>query len=92
MALLAGAYDTADSMAKSIYDAVVAEFGAVAGELDTDRQRMAEAMAAGIVAHIVAHGDVRITTLDSGLQRDNTAGTPDTLSPVADRVLSGAIE
>ena len=92
MALLAGTYNTANSMAKSIYDAVVAEFGAVTGDLDTDRQRMANVIAAGVVAHIVAHADVRITTGDSGLQRDGDGGATDTLAPTVDVVLSGAVE
>jgi hypothetical protein len=92
MALLAGTYSTPNSMAKAIYDAVVAEFGAVTGDLDTDRQRMAEVIASGVVSHIAAHADVRVTTSDSGLQRDNTGGNPATLAPTGDVVLSGAVE
>lgn len=79
-------------MAKAIYDAVNSEFGTVSGILDTDRRRLCEAIASGVVSHIVALADVRITTGDDGLQRDNTGGNPATLAPTGDVVLSGAVE
>jgi len=92
MALLAGTAVTPNSMAKALYDATNAEFGVAVGDLDTDRRRMCEVFASAIVAHIKTHGDVIVTASDSGLQRDNTAGTPDTLAPSAPVTLSGAID
>ncbi|HET6416668.1 MAG TPA: hypothetical protein VFG22_10275 [Polyangiales bacterium] len=92
MALLAGTATTPNSLAKAIYDATVVEFGTVAGDLDTDRQRMCKAIAVGIVNHIAVFADVRISTSDAGLQRDNTGGNPATLAPSTDVVLAGAVE
>ena len=93
MALLAGTTSTADSMAKSIFDAIESEFGIETdATLNATRKQTCNAIAAGIVSHIASFADVRITTADAGLQRDNTGGNPATLAPSADVVLSGAVE
>jgi hypothetical protein len=49
------------------------------------------AIAKGIVEHLAANADVRITTGMAGLQRDPASGDP-TLAPSAPVVLSGALE
>lgn len=85
----------ADTMAKAIFDAMKSELdGFTPDPEDTDATyaRIAAAIASGVVSHIVAEADVRITTSDSGLQRDNTGGNPATLAPSSDVVLTGAVE
>ena len=77
------------TMARAIYDAIVAEFGAVTGQEDADRKRTCAAVAQGVVAHLASFADVRVKTTDVALQR---AGGVDTDGPAADRVLSGALE
>jgi hypothetical protein len=80
----------ANTMAKSIYDSLTSALGAAASsDEDTNRKKIAAAIAQGVVAHLAAHADVRITTSAGALQR---AGGVDTTAPSADRVLAGALE
>ncbi len=85
----------AGTMAKAIFDAMKTEldgFEPDPDDSDATYARIAAAIANGVVDHIAANADVRITASDAGLQRDNTGGNPDTLAPSADVVLSGAVE
>ena len=92
MPLDAGDTNTAGSMSKAIYDGLIGAFGAVTGDDDDKRRAFCDVVATAVVGHIATNADVRITTGDAGLQRDNTGGNPATLAPSADVVLSGAVE
>lgn len=73
-------------MAREIFDVFVAtvDFGSLSGSaLQAAKQRVADlcnALAGGIVGHIVANAEVavRITGSDSGLQRTPNPNNPDT--------------
>jgi len=80
-----------NTMAKAIYDALTAEFGATTGDQDVDRKKGCAAIAAGVVAHLAGFADVRVTTSDGGIQKTTTTGA-DTDPPDSDVVLSGALE
>lgn len=82
------------TMARSIYDqlrSVWGEYDADTNEDDSQRD-LAAAIAEGVVSHITANADVRVTigTGDSGLQRDPGTST-DTLGPSSSRSLEGSI-
>lgn len=83
------------TMAKAIFDAMESVMGASeTPAFATDRKKIAAAIAQGVCAHLAANADVRITTGMAGLQRTPNPNDPlvATLAPVADVVLSGALE
>lgn len=79
------------TLATSMKSKLDAALGAVSGADDTNRAAICTAFAEAFVEHLVADGDIRITTSDGGLQRDPATGDP-TDAPSSDVVLSGAIE
>lgn len=92
MAMNAGLWNTAGSLAKEIYDNMATELGAVSGDLDTARKDFVKALAEAIVDHITNNAVVTttITTSDSGLQRD-PGDSSDCLAPSANKSVSGTV-
>ena len=92
---------TAGSLAETIYDTFVAAYAVDTGEtipvgadgapIKEGYAALARNLAGALVPWLAANADVRITTSDGALQRDD-ATSNDTLAPSADRVLSGALE
>jgi len=81
----------AGTMAKAIYDEMISELGTPSGDVQTTWKKIAASIANGVVDHLAANADVRITTGDSALQRDD-ASSNDTLAPSSDKILAGALE
>ena len=79
------------TMARAIYDELNSAFGAETDPLDTDRKKVAAAIAIGVVGHIVAQADVTVGTDDDGLQRDPVTPFAATLGPTSAVVISGAV-
>jgi hypothetical protein len=81
------------TMGNLIADYVVALMSpAPTGAALTQVQEGCRAIARGIVEHLAANADVRITTANAGLQRDPADPFTATLAPAADVVLAGALE
>lgn len=93
MAMSAGD-DTAaaGTMAGAIFTALESHLGAsTTPAFEAQRKKLAAAIASGVVSHLAAHADVRITTATAGLQRDAADALP-TLAPTSDVVIAGALE
>lgn len=87
---------TAGTMARAIYDEIEAELDGFEPDPDdpgTLWARLAAAIANGVITHMTANADVRVTigTGDSALQRDPATST-NTLGPSSPRSLGGTIE
>lgn len=91
---------TAGSLAEALFDSLHDNHTADTGEtIPTGAEgapvkrgyaTIATRFASAIVPWLATNVDVRITTGDAALQRDSSS--VDTLGPLADRVLSGALE
>lgn len=90
MGMIAGTAGV-DGMADAIYDAIVAEYGAATGALETDRVKFCNLIASAVVGYIKTNADVVIGTGDGGLQKTTTAGAA-TDPPDSPVTIAGAVD
>lgn len=83
---------TANGLRDAVRAQLDAQYPDAPDESKAEWDKICQALGDALVPYLIANADVRITTSDSGLQRDNTGGNPATLAPSSDVVLTGALE
>jgi hypothetical protein len=83
---------TANGLRDAIRAQLDVQYPDAPAESKAEWDKVCQAFGDAIVPYLAANADVRITTGDAGLQRDNTMGNPATLAPNAPVILAGALE